>query len=375
VNEDPARDGSNWYAYAGNDPINFVDPSGLFAQGSPLNNFSLNAYAGGYSGGRVSAAPLPVYVSPTLSYNPLAAPTFNGSQLFGSLPTLKAPTSSYTPLPTVQQLTNFGPMANINSFNTTDPLYNYTPSKQLTSIRQIGGQSLGDMLMGADLKSARDTIRHSTSMIESFNTQMMVTAGGWLKSAFDVIGPASAPTYERRYSDGSRDFYLGGEPDTGALLNQGMALLPFAVPNVPTATTSSPRSSFYNVADNGIDLTKHTPRNSVLPDARTGVGYGVNDPPVRIVGPWTEADYKAALRGSPPPSLGRPDLHHADQMPGSAIHEVVPMEHRGNRALHPNLSNQGVTPQMRQQDRQLHWWYRAREQGADQLYPDLIYRD
>jgi hypothetical protein len=111
----------------------------------------------------------------------------------------------------------------------------------------------------------------------------------------------------------------------------------------------------------------------VTPNPRTGVGYGVTDPPVRIQGTWTEADFKAALQGRPPPSLGRPDLHHAGQMPGSAIHEVLPDVHRGNPALHPNRFNQGVTPQMRNQDRQLHWWYRAREQGADRLYPDLIY--
>ena len=28
---------------------------------------------------------------------------------------------------------------------------------------------------------------------------------------------------------------------------------------------------------------------------------------------------------------------------------------------------------MRKADRELHWWYRAREQGAEQIYPDLVY--
>ena len=29
INEDPIRDGLNWYAYCNNDPVNFVDSSGL----------------------------------------------------------------------------------------------------------------------------------------------------------------------------------------------------------------------------------------------------------------------------------------------------------------------------------------------------------
>jgi hypothetical protein len=114
-------------------------------------------------------------------------------------------------------------------------------------------------------------------------------------------------------------------------------------------------------------------QSAPTPNTLTGQGYGVNDPAVRVVGTWTTADFMAALRGRPPGSLGRPDLHHAGQMPGSAIHEILPRLHQGNRALHPNKFNQGVTPEMRREDRRLHWWYRAREEGADKLFPDLIY--
>ncbi|MDP3229107.1 MAG: RHS repeat-associated core domain-containing protein [Acidovorax sp.] len=109
------------------------------------------------------------------------------------------------------------------------------------------------------------------------------------------------------------------------------------------------------------------------PNTQTGQGYGVNDPAVRISGSWSNTDLISALKGMPPQGLGRPDLHHAGQMPGSAIHEVLPHLHRGNTALHPNRFNQGVTPGMRSQDRQLHWWYRAQEQGAFQRFPNLIY--
>ncbi len=99
----------------------------------------------------------------------------------------------------------------------------------------------------------------------------------------------------------------------------------------------------------------------------------VHDTPVRIKSEWSLSDIKEALKGKSPKGLGRPDIHHADQMPGSGIHEILPGIHRGNKLLHPNKHNQGVTPLMRKQDRELHWWYRAREEGADDIFPDLIY--
>ena len=106
---------------------------------------------------------------------------------------------------------------------------------------------------------------------------------------------------------------------------------------------------------------------------RTASGHGPNDPAARIEGEWSENDMKAGLLGHPPRGLGRPDLHHADQMPGSGIHEILPERHRGNRALHPNIYNQGVTPEMSAADRKLYWWYRAREEGADEVLPNWIY--
>jgi len=109
------------------------------------------------------------------------------------------------------------------------------------------------------------------------------------------------------------------------------------------------------------------------PNPLTGEGYGVNNPPVRISGEWTDSDVYNALYGRSPQSLGRPQLHHADQMPGSAIHEVLAGDHLGNAALHPNKWNQGVTGAMRTQDTKLHWWYRAQEQGASSIYPNHIY--
>ena len=112
-----------------------------------------------------------------------------------------------------------------------------------------------------------------------------------------------------------------------------------------------------------------------MPSTPRPEGYGASDPPVRIEGTWSEDDISRALFGHPPRGLGSPDIHHGDQMPGASKHEIIPELHRNNSALHPNKYNQGVTPEMRMEDRNLHWWYRAREQGADQLFPNLIYDD
>jgi hypothetical protein len=94
---------------------------------------------------------------------------------------------------------------------------------------------------------------------------------------------------------------------------------------------------------------------------------------LRIHGSWSINDLKQGLLGYTPKGLGKPDLHHRGQMPGSGIDEYLPSFHRGNSNLHPNRYNQGVTREMRQSDRQLHWWYRAREQGADNILPEWIY--
>ena len=115
------------------------------------------------------------------------------------------------------------------------------------------------------------------------------------------------------------------------------------------------------------------PKNCTEPNIKTGAGYDAGDEPVRIDGEWSINDMKQGLLGYSPDGLGKPDLHHGGQMPGAAKHEILPEQHRNNPALHPNKFNQGVSTEMRNADRQLHWWYRAREQGADAILPNWIY--
>ncbi|MGA5629735.1 HNH/ENDO VII family nuclease [Streptomyces cellulosae] len=81
--------------------------------------------------------------------------------------------------------------------------------------------------------------------------------------------------------------------------------------------------------------------------------------------------------GKAPKHLGHDiEIHHADQMPGSAIHELDQKVHRGpSTDLHRNERNQGVTDKMRKQDTQLHWWYRSQEQGWGVYHPGLWFEN
>jgi len=129
---------------------------------------------------------------------------------------------------------------------------------------------------------------------------------------------------------------------------------------------------YYHVDENGgIAVLVHncgdTPPG-VECDCLSGTGAGPADPPIRVGGPWSRSDIWRGAHGLRPEDLGDDlELHHGDQMPGSGIHELPQDVHRGpGTDLHRNVFNQGVTPEMRNQDTQLHWWYRSMEQGWGQ---------
>jgi hypothetical protein len=119
------------------------------------------------------------------------------------------------------------------------------------------------------------------------------------------------------------------------------------------------------VADEAGQIAK------VVDDVADATGFGPKADPIRMQGPWTKGDLARAAEGKGPvdfmPTVNKSgkkmplELHHGDQMPGSAIHEVPPA-HSGT-VPHPNKFNQGVTPLMRQQDSQLHWYMRGLEMG------------
>ncbi len=85
----------------------------------------------------------------------------------------------------------------------------------------------------------------------------------------------------------------------------------------------------------------------VVPPSGLSAGrYDAGGAPTRIEGEWSVNDIKQGLLGHPPDGLGNPDLHHGGQMPGGALHEILPDAHRNNPTLHQNQCNLGITPQM-----------------------------
>ncbi|MDR6980479.1 hypothetical protein J2X68_007219 [Streptomyces sp. 3330] len=110
----------------------------------------------------------------------------------------------------------------------------------------------------------------------------------------------------------------------------------------------------------------------------SGTGAGPADSAIRNSGPWTRSDIIRGSLGLRPNQLGdRIEIHHADQMPGSPIHELDQEVHRGaGTDLHRNKYpggvgiNQGVSSEMRTADTRLHWWYRSQEQGWGTYTPE-----
>lgn len=106
-----------------------------------------------------------------------------------------------------------------------------------------------------------------------------------------------------------------------------------------TKATSSPAGFAY---DSSADFARASARpgahrlvpNTPLAPSTAGTpraGLGVNDTLARVSGPWSDADLGQGVLGRPPRSLGSPELHHADEMPGARDPRGLPWASPGDR--------------------------------------------
>ena len=200
LSEDPAQADPNLYRYAENDPVNFVDPSGLSIQ-KPTN------YLAGLN-------------SPALSSFDYGLPRSSGSVV---VDTFRQSTPSVTN--TFPSLSISAEQFKAQSFQTA--LRRPVPVKQVVKVETIGsGKGLGSVAFG-DGPFHSDTIEPDIRPL--------------LRYALNTVFPPVQPSQRVTYDDGSRILYLNGSPSGESLANQAAILAPF-LPKAGGLRTPSPNT-------------------------------------------------------------------------------------------------------------------------------------
>ncbi|GAA2248106.1 hypothetical protein GCM10010104_50790 [Streptomyces indiaensis] len=244
--------------------------------------------------------------------------------------------------------------------------------------KPIKDVQVGDTVLAADPETGESGPREVTALINSEGEKPLVDI------TLDTDGIAGSATSVLTSTDG-HPFWVPrlGKWTKAGDLEAGQWLQTSAGTWVQIGTIKhrTGTTEVYNLTVDGLhtyyvgqhssDALAHNVRPH-LPcyDGMPGTGYGPADLPVRIQGPWTRGDIGRGARGLQPRRIGeRPQIHHADQMPGSPIHELPERFHLTGD-LHRNPHNQGVTGDMRRSDTRLHWWYRSQEQGWGTYGPE-----
>jgi hypothetical protein len=138
ITEDPARDGGNWFAYCGNNPLNFTDPTGLDA-----SDFYASLQSGQYN-----STPLDPH-----SY---------GSLMGQSYPTPTSPTPS-APTPTAPK-----PSTPVGPSYTPHVEYGANGSRELYDPNSDSSWALADATRDAGEAAAENSARLGSDPVDQY---------------------------------------------------------------------------------------------------------------------------------------------------------------------------------------------------------------
>ena len=262
--EDPlafAGGDANLYRYAGNNPVTFVDPTGL-SFSRPTESiassagFNLNPFGSGNSG-----------FSET-NYNPFGGSSFSSPSVsdsgLGLTPFSSSFSSSAFAAPTFDDASI---VSSAGRFDISAPglvrserSISPDPSTIVRSRQQVGGNlRLGDYVRdlyagineGLTYRQNRTDSAFDAGRFE-YQKRLNSLFAEFVGGTIDGLLPPSEPSTLVTYADGSTALRLSEGPSSGALLAQGAVIAPFFFPIGPAGGAAPSGSAGVNVVDDVV---------------------------------------------------------------------------------------------------------------------------